>query len=306
MRRHLVLAFSIFCTAAILAACGDAGDHFGEFRKQPQPTPTPKHTPTPTPTGPVTPTPRPTKPPTPTPSPTPVPAVKRLVLSMPATPNPLSPGTFTLVVAAYNSAGQLMKTGTVLQNPIQLTSNSSCSISFVSPTGGGTSLTLPTAPGSVNINYSPPSATCTPPSHVTILGFDLDANPNSTSFSILGGTETVTSIAMDFLGLPSPNSAGVYPLFINPSSKGKPIPFGITLTNPIQLSSNASCSVGFGITLNPNTYTQTYRLTSTQTQVYVSFDPTNPNCNAPAGGKVGIQAIASGTPPVNSVIRFRY
>src|SRR5579862_196390 len=77
--------------------------------------------------------PKPTKSPKPTPSASPTPQgnlVKRLALSMPATPNPLSPGTFTLVVTAFNGSGQAIPTGTVLANPIQLTSNSSCSINY--------------------------------------------------------------------------------------------------------------------------------------------------------------------------------
>ena len=32
MHRHLAWAFSILCSSAALAACGDAGDHFLEFR----------------------------------------------------------------------------------------------------------------------------------------------------------------------------------------------------------------------------------------------------------------------------------
>jgi hypothetical protein len=226
---------------------------------------------------------------------------------MPSTPNPLSPGTFTLVVTAYNSAGKPIAPGTLLINPIQLTSNSSCSIGFIPPGGssGASSLQLQNAPGSVNITYSPPSASCTPPSQITITAYDHDA-PSIATFSILGGTATVTGITLNMLAQPNTTSAGVYPLFVNATGAGGAIPFGVTLTNPIQLSSNASCSTTFGITLNPGTFTTTYLMTSTQTQVYVSFNPANPTCTAPAGGNVILQAIASGSPPINTTLAFPY
>lgn len=415
MRGRLLWAFSVLCLAAGLAACGDTGDHFGEFRKNP-PSPTvvsklgivmpiiagpntkhatfklyvtaydasgaavqvgtalqnpivvnsnytqgikfgaDKHTKlqfTAAP-GPITvsykahyppctppiaaitafdhdaqpqnvvldivacPTPNPSSSPSsgpsssptssPTPTPTPVPAVKRLVLSMPATPNPLSPGTFALVVTAFNSAGQAIATGTTFQNPIQLNSNSSCSISFLSGGSGNASLTLPTAPGSVNIAYSPPSSSCTPPTNITITAFDLDASPTTASFLILGGTSTVKGLSMNLLAAPDQQSEGVYPLFVvAKAAGGKTIPFGTTLTNPIQLSSNASCALGFGITLNPATFTPTYRITSTQTQVYMQFDPSNPGCSPPKNGApVIVQAVANGSPQVQTTVSFPY
>jgi hypothetical protein len=411
MRRRLVWAFSILCTAAVLAACGDTGDHFGEFRQNP-PSPTVvaklgivmpiiagpytksgtfklyvtaydasdaavqvgtalqnpivinsnytqgikfgankntklQFTAAPGPItvsyrahfSPCTPpiaaitafnhdaqpqnvvfdivacgTPNPSSSPStnpstsPTSSPSPVPAVKRLVLSMPATPNPLSPGTFALVVTAYNSAGQPIATGTTFQNPIQLNSNSTCSVSFLSGGSGNASLTLATAPGSVNIAYSPPSATCTPPTNIVITAFDLDASPTTASFLILGGTSVVKGLSMNILAAPDQQSEGVYPLFIvAKGTNGKQIPFGTTLTNPIQLSSNSSCSLGFGITLNPGTFTPTFRMTSTQTQVYMQFDPANPACLPPKNGApVTVQAIANGSPQVHTTISFPY
>ena len=37
--RRLTVAFVILFLGAVLAACGDTGDHFGEFRQQPPPPP---------------------------------------------------------------------------------------------------------------------------------------------------------------------------------------------------------------------------------------------------------------------------
>jgi len=266
----------------------------------------PKGSPSPSPT----PSTKPTKSPKPTPSPTPTaqPIVKKISLSMPATPNPLSPGTFTMVVTAFDPSGKTIAPGTTLIDPIQLTSNSSCSVSFSftgsSGTISGTSVTLAQAPGSVTVTYSPPSGTCIPPSTITISAFDVDASPQTAQFSILGGTATVTSIALSFLSAPDTNSTGVYPLFVTASGSGGTIPFGESLTNPIQFSSN-SCAVSFGVTTNPATFTSTYRMSSTQTQVYVQFEPlVDPAHCTPAGGTVTITSIAAGG--VAQTISFPY
>lgn len=249
---------------------------------------------------------KPTKSPKPTPSPTPTPQpiVKKISLSMPATPNPLSPGTFTLVVTAFDPSGKTITPGTTLIDPIQLTSNSSCSVTFSASSASGTAVTLATAPGSVTVTYSPPSTTCTPPTTITISAFDVDASPQTAQFSILGGTATVTNIALSFLTNPDTASDGVYPLFVSASGSGGTIPFGESLTNPVQFSSN-SCAVGFGVTTDPSKFTSTYRMTSTQTQVYVQFSPAdNPTKCTPAGGIVTITSIASGG--VSQTISFPY
>lgn len=269
----------------------------------PKTSPSPSSSPT---GGPTT---KPTKSPKPTPSPTPVPSpiVKKISLSMPATPNPLSPGTFTMVVTAFGPTGAAIKPGTTLVNPIQLTSNSSCSVSFTSTTSSGASghsVTLTQAPGSVTVTYTPPSTTCTPPASIVISAFDVDASPQTAQFSILGGTATVTGVALSFLSNPDPISNGVYPLFVAASGSGGTIPFGESLTNPVQFSSN-SCAVGFGATTNPGSFTSTYRMNSTQTQVYVQFNPAdNPAHCTPTGGIVTITSIASGG--VSQTINFPY
>lgn len=253
----------------------------------------------------ATPSTGPTTKPTKSPTPPPQPIVKKISLAMPATPNPLSPGTFTLVVTAFGPAGTALTPGTTLVNPIQLTSNSSCSISYSANGTSGTSVTLAKAPGSVTVTYSPPSTTCTPPTTIVLTAFDVDASPNTAQFSILGGTATVTGLTLSFLNNPDTAATGVYPLFVAASGSGGTIPFGESLTNPIQFSSN-SCAVTFGTTTNPATFTSTYRLTSTQTQVYVQFAPTvNPTHCTPAGGaNVTVTGIAAGG--VSNTVSFPY
>ncbi|MBV8434738.1 MAG: hypothetical protein JO029_10720 [Candidatus Eremiobacteraeota bacterium] len=261
----------------------------------PSPSPTPSTKPTKSPK----PTPSPSTKPSSSPTPTPQPIVKRLSLSMPATPNPVSPGTFPLIVTAFGPNGKAIPTGTTLVNPIQLTSNSSCSISFSFGNQTATSLTIPTAPGSVNVVYAPPTASCTPPNTIIITALDIDATPQTAQFSILGGTATVASLTFSMLSNPNIGSEGVYPFFITAKdASGATIPAGEALTNPILLSSNAACATGFGVTTNPGTFTGTFRITNTQTQVYIAFappgSPQNTCAGPPVGGNVIVTGIAAG------------
>jgi hypothetical protein len=228
-------------------------------------------------------------------SPTPTPSaatVSRVTLSMPSTPNPLSPGTFSLVVSAFSSAGAIPP-GTPLKNPINLTSNSSCSVTFQSGTNSGTALSLDTAVSNVTLNYVPPSTQCSPPAQVILSAFDADATPQSTTFSLLGGTSTVASITLSMLQPPDPQSVGTYPLFVTAKdSGGNVIPYGQTLTNPILFSSNASCATQFGTDPAGN-FNQLYSMTNSTSQIYVQFNPQiGPSCPSPAGGNVIVTAIA--------------
>jgi hypothetical protein len=257
------------------------------------------------------PTTKPTKSPKPTPTPTtpPSPTVAKLSMAVPGpTPNPVSPGTFTLVVTAFNSVGQAITPGTTLTQPIILTSNSSCSISFSFAGASGTSLTLTTAPGAVTFTYTPPAAGCTPPNPILLTGFSNTASPQTTNFAVLGGTATVTTLGLSVLATPNSVSIGVYPLFVTAGASYGTIPLGVTLNNAVEFSSNDACAVTFGVTTNPDTFTETFRMTSTQTQVYFQFNPTNPSkCPPPAGGgPVIITAIAAGTPPVNTTYSFPF
>jgi hypothetical protein len=256
------------------------------------------------------PTTKPTKSPkpTPTPSPSPSPEVAKISLAVPGpTPNALTPGTFTMTVTAFNSAGQTIPPGTTLTQPIELTTNSSCTITYSFAGSTGSSLSLTTAPGSVTLVYSPPSATCTPPNQVLMTAYDLTAVPQTTNYAFLGGTATVTGLSLTALAVPNPDSIGIYPLFVTASASYGTIPLGIGLTNPVQFSSNFACGVDFGVTTNPGTFTPTYRMTSTQTQVYFEFNPTSPtSCPPPSTGVIVITALSNGSPQVSATYSFPY
>ena len=118
MRRRLVWAFSLVCTATVLAACGDAGDHFGEFRKNP-----------------------------------PSPAVaSKIAIAMPIIAGPKTPsGNFKLYVTAYTVDGTAVPVGTQLQNPIVVNSNDPKGVLF-----GSSKLTVlqfTAAPGPISVSY---------------------------------------------------------------------------------------------------------------------------------------------------------
>ena len=228
-------------------------------------------------------------------SPTPTPSaatVSRVSLAMPSTPNPLSPGTFSLVVTAFGSSGAI-KPGTPLKNPINLTSNSSCSVSYQSGTTSGAALSLTTAVPSVTLNYTQPSGGCTPPAQIILSAFDVDAAPQSTSFALLGGTSTVASMTLSMLNpLPDPSTIGIYPMFVTAKdSNGKTIPYGQTLTNPILFSSNLSCGTFFGTDPAGN-FNPLYSMTNSTSQIYVQFNPVQAGCPPPSLGIVKVTAIA--------------
>ncbi len=114
MRRRLVLAFSALCATA-LVACGDTGDHFGEFRKNP-----------------------------------PSPAIaSQLAIAMPIIAGPKTQsGTFKLYVTGY-ADGVAIPVGTQLQNPIVINSNDPNLIRFGSKKL--TVLQFTAAPGPISV-----------------------------------------------------------------------------------------------------------------------------------------------------------
>lgn len=146
MRRH-VWAFSILCTAAALAACGDTGDHFGEFRKNPSPV-----------------------------------VASRIAIAMPIIAGPhTGSGTFKLYVTAY-ADGAAVPVGTQLENPIVINSNIPTNITFNS--GNATQLSLPTAPAPIVVHYKSDGSPCTAPI-AGITAFNHDANPQVVEMDIV-------------------------------------------------------------------------------------------------------------------------
>jgi hypothetical protein len=109
---------------------------------------------------------------------------------------------------------------------------------------------------------------------------DVTASPQQVSFAILGGTTTVASMTITTPAVPDPASEGIYPLYITPKdSGGNTIPAGITLTNPISLSSNAACATTFGFT--DNVFNPTLTMSTTQNQVFMKFLGNNNSCTTP-------------------------
>lgn len=229
------------------------------------------------------------------PAPTPTPPslkVARIVMSAASTPNPQSGGTFELVLSPIGSNGKVIPVGTTFSSPIQLTSNASCNITFQSGNGAATALTLTSMPSSVTVNYL---QGCPPPSQVLITAFTRSASPQAASLSVLGGSSTVKSIALTMLSKPYPKSNGVYPFYVTAKDgNGKVIPFGQSLTYPIQLSSNASCVTTFGSSPTESFHV-TDTITNTSAQVFLQFDPGAASSACPSPPTVVVTAIAQGS-----------
>jgi hypothetical protein len=142
MRRRLVWALSLVCTAIVLAACGDTGDHFGEFRKNP-----------------------------------PSPAVaSKIAIAMPiiAGRGTLS-GNFKLYVTAYISDGTAVPVGTQLQNPIVVNSNDPKGVLFGSKKL--TVLQFTAAPGPISVSYKATTRDACKKPIAAVTAFNHDADP---------------------------------------------------------------------------------------------------------------------------------
>jgi hypothetical protein len=299
--RRLALAFLMVCAASIFAACGDTGDHFLEFRQNPQSTPTskPTHRPTNGPTiGPETPTPPPY-----------AKTVTKVTLSMPSTPKPASAGTFTLVVKA-DSGKTVVPAGTLLSSPIQLTSNASCSVTFNNGSSSGTAMTLTTVPSALTITYTPQTAGCTSPSTITILAYSATAKPQTSTFSFPGesapatptpppSSATVNKLTVSMPSTPDPNVAGTFTLVVKASANGKAINSGTSLRSPIQLTSNASCNVSFS---NGTSSGTSLTLTSMPNALTLTYTPPTAGCTAPS--TITIIAFAATASPQNATVSF--
>jgi hypothetical protein len=148
MRRRLVLAISVLLSAAALAACGDTGDHFGEFRKNP-----------------------------------PSPAIaSQLAIAMPIIAGPHTvAATFKLYVTGYAN-GEAIPVGTQLQNPIVINSNDPNGVRFGSKKL--TVLQFTAAPGPISVSYKAAPKPCAKPI-ATITAFNHDASPQVVAMKIV-------------------------------------------------------------------------------------------------------------------------
>ncbi|HTU82734.1 MAG TPA: hypothetical protein VMF61_11425 [Candidatus Acidoferrales bacterium] len=139
--RRFAAAFCVLVSGIALGACGDAGDHFLEFRQNP-------------------------------PSPT---VVDRLEIYMPVIAGKdTGASNFSLYVTGY-SGGSAIANGTSLNNPIEIYTNYDGYVTF---NGSGKSrVTFGKAPNVITVNYKPPARRCNPP--VEIIAFDKDADPQA-------------------------------------------------------------------------------------------------------------------------------
>ncbi len=140
MRRLPATMVVLSFAGATLAACGDTGDHFGDFHQTVYPT-----------------------------------LVSSFALAMPIVPGKGPSGKFTLYVTAY-SGGVAIAQGTQLQNPIVINSNAPGIVGFGGKNGPFTnSRSYASAPGPITVNYRRLANPCTP--YVGITGFNHDAQP---------------------------------------------------------------------------------------------------------------------------------
>jgi hypothetical protein len=161
--RRLTVAFLALFAASVLAACGDMGNHFGEFRQAPPPPQTPTS----------------------------------ITANMPIIPGPnIASAKLPLYITAYEG-NQALQQGTNLVNPIVITTNYVGYVMFSSPTGPAgskyKSLNLTATPNNITVYYKrPPVKFCltngAPDAVITI--YNHDAKPQFVSVDLSGCSTT--------------------------------------------------------------------------------------------------------------------
>lgn len=141
MRRLTVAFLSIFC-AAMLAACGDTGDHFFEFKKQVPPPAVVDH--------------------------------MALVMPLVAT-RKTKHASLKLYVTAYTHKSVVAQ-GTTLSNPIIIHSNWS-GLTMLVNGKQTTAAAFGSAPGTISVTYTAPSSPCKPV--VGFVAYNQSAIPQS-------------------------------------------------------------------------------------------------------------------------------
>jgi hypothetical protein len=141
--RHFAVAFLTIFSAVALAACGDTGDHFLEFRQAP-----------------------------------PAPAVvQKLVLAMPLIASKKTQhADLKLYVTAYGTDGNALAQGTTLANPITIHSNWT-GLTMLVKGKQVTSAAFGSAPATIYVTYSAPPKPCSPA--VSFSAFNQNANPQT-------------------------------------------------------------------------------------------------------------------------------
>lgn len=140
--RHLTVAFLTLVCATGLAACGDTGDHFLEFR----------------------------------PAPSPPAAVDHLVLNMPLIATKSTQhASLKLYVTAYQEKGAIAQ-GTTLSNPITIHSNWS-GLTMLVKGKQTTAAAFGSAPATIMVTYNAPPNPCNP--KVGFVAFNQSAIPQT-------------------------------------------------------------------------------------------------------------------------------
>lgn len=140
--RHLTVAFLTLVCATGLAACGDTGDHFLEFRPAPSPPATVDH----------------------------------LVLNMPLIATKSTQhASLKLYVTAYQEKGAIAQ-GTTLSNPITIHSNWS-GLTMLVKGKQTTAAAFGSAPATIMVTYNAPPNPCNP--KVGFVAFNQSAIPQT-------------------------------------------------------------------------------------------------------------------------------
>lgn len=143
--RHLTVAFLTIVCASALAACGDTGDHFLEFR----------------------------------PAATPPAVVESVVLAMPLIATKQTQhASLKLYVTAYANGGAIAQ-GTTLSNPIIIHSNWT-GLTMLVKGKQVTEAAFGSAPATLMVTYSAPPSPCKPP--VGFSAFNQNAKPQTVVF----------------------------------------------------------------------------------------------------------------------------
>lgn len=140
--RHLTVALlTLFCAVG-LAACGDTGDHFLEFR----------------------------------PAPSPPAVVHHVVLAMPVIASKSTQhASLKLYVTAYTNKGAIAQ-GTTLANPITIHSNWT-GLTMLVKGKQVTAAAFGSAPATLAVTYNAPASPCKPP--VAFVAFNQNAIPQT-------------------------------------------------------------------------------------------------------------------------------
>jgi len=236
---------------------------------------------------------------TPTPMPTSIPptTVATVSLGLSAPVNLTTSGTYTVVVGLKDANGAAIPAGTVLANPIVVTSNVSSEIGLSLTANGNSSgsVSISTAQPQLYLTYTAGSVTtglvvtATTPNISTAT--QLPISPGTPGQNV-AATATVGSVGLALSATPNLAAAGTYSVVVTlKDNTGAVIPTGTALTNQVVLTTNAASSIGLSLT-QIGTPTTSVTLAAGQSIVYVTY--TASACSSAACLSPVITATTSG------------